>query len=227
MEENIIKKPELENGKEIEYEGIKLKVPEGFRAYSTQGILKEIINRNGDIVGFDTISYKLVLIKSILKNYDTEDEKIELVFCDTGKTVIVEKSDLYSHSKIIKLANKGMQVNSNNSRAWVDFLSKLEALNSDELPKKQTIDRLGWINTNTFIPYNNNQFELDVNDNTASWVKALEEKGSFVKWIHQMRDLRKNDLFRFVLATSFSAPLLKLTGTRSFVIYNWAMSKRW
>ena len=31
---------------------------------------------------------------------------MELVFCKTGKKVIIEKSDLYAHTKIIKLANK-------------------------------------------------------------------------------------------------------------------------
>lgn len=223
--EDIIKKPNISNGKTIEYNGITLKVPDGFRVYSNEGIQKEILDKYGKIIGFDTISYRPVLIKSILKNYDTDDEKLELVFCDTGKTLIVEKSEIFSSSKIVKLSNKGMQVNSNNSRSWIDFLSNLEAINLDILPKKKTINRLGWIDENTFIPYNNNEFELDVDDSTYSWVKSLEEKGSLIEWVHQMEKLRDNPIFRFILATSFSAPLLKITNTRSFVIYNWAMSK--
>lgn len=227
MTENIIQKPTLSSGKTIEYDGILFEVPEGYRVFSEKGIQKEILDKYGNVVDMKIISYRTVLIKSILLDYDTENEKIELVFLDTGKTLIVEKSDLYSSSKIIKLADKGLQVNSNNAKIWIDFLTEYEAINREKLPKKQTISRLGWINQNTFIPYNKNGFELDVNDNTASWIKELEEKGSLLKWVEQMKELRNNYIFRFVLATSFSAPLLKITGTRSFVIYNWAMSKRW
>lgn len=225
--DKIIRRKLEEDGTSITYNNIIYKVPEGFRAFSEKGIQRELLNKNGECIGYDTISYKMVLINSVLTNYDTGDEKIELVFCDTGKTLIVEKSELYSSSKIIKLSNKGMQVNSNNSRWWIDFISKFEALNDDVIPRKKTINRLGWINEKTFIPYNKNEFELDVNDSTFSWIKALECKGSLIEWVSQMSKLRENVIFRTILATSFSAPLLHITDTRSFVIYNWAMSKRW
>lgn len=226
MEKNIIQKPTMSNGKTIEYNGIVFKIPDGYRVFTEKGLQKEILDKYGEVVDMKIFSYRTVLIKSILQNYDTENEKIELVFLDNGKTLIVEKSELYSSSKIIKLADKGLQVNSNNAKIWIDFMSEFEAINRERLPKKKTINRLGWINKNTFIPYNMNEFELDVNDNTSSWIKALKEKGSLLKWVQQMNELRKNYIFRFIMATSFSAPLLKITGTRSFVIYNWAMSKR-
>ena len=75
---SIIKKIELNDGTTIECGDIILKVPNGYRVYSEKGILKELINKNGDLIGYDTISYRPVLIKSILKNHDTEDEKLLL-----------------------------------------------------------------------------------------------------------------------------------------------------
>lgn len=224
--ENLIKKPHRSDGRTIECNGVVLRIPAGYKAYTTEGIQREIIDNKGNLIGIDTISYRCVLINAILESYDTDNEKLELVFCDEGKKIIVEKSDLYSKSKIIKLANKGMQVNSNNAKYWIEYLSKMEALNYNIIPRKRTINRLGWINSNTFIPYKNNEFEIDVDESTSSWINALKTEGSLLEWVKQMSILRKNDIFRTILATSFSAPLLKITGTRSFVIYNWAMSKR-
>ena len=75
----------------------------------------------------------------ILINKDTENEKLELIFLETNKTLIVQKSELFSSGKIIKLADKGMQVNSNNSKAWVEYFSNLEALNKKVIPRKRAL----------------------------------------------------------------------------------------
>lgn len=221
--ENIIKKEC--DGETIEFEGIKLKIPEDFRVYYDKGIKVAEYGRSGELIGFKTLSYEPVIIKSILINKDTETEKLELVSLETNKSLIVQKSELFSNGKIIKLADKGMQVNSNNSKAWVEYFSNLEALNKNIIPRKITVSRLGWIDQYTFIPYEKGNYELDINDNTLTWVNDLKEEGSLIEWVKTVAKLRKNYIGRFNIAASFSAPLLKITGTRSFVIYNWAGSK--
>lgn len=210
---------------QVEFNNIIYTIPDGYVFSIKEGLKAEKYDKKGELIGYDPISCTPVLINAVLENKDTESQKVELVFCKTGKKVIIEKSELYAHTKIIKLANKGMQVTSLTSKDWVDFLSKLEGVNVDVIPKKITISRLGWIERKTFIPYAMNDYLLDVNDSTKTWVQALESKGSLPVWVLKMSELRKNNIFRYTLAVSFSAPLLKITGTRSFVTYNWATSK--
>lgn len=216
---------EQEANNHVTFNGILYIIPDKYVFSLKNGLKKKKFDKKGTLVGFDPISCTPVLINSILENIDTGNQKIELIFCNTGKKVIVEKSELYSHSKIVKLANKGMQVTSLTAKDWVEFISELEGLNSDVISKKVTVSRLGWVNPKTFIPYVKNDYLLDVNDNTNTWVESLEQKGSLSAWVLKMSELRKNNIFRYTFAVSFSAPLLKITGTRSFVSYNWAMSK--
>ena len=44
-------------------------------------------------------------------------------------------------------------------------------------------------------------------------------------WIHTMAPHRERDKFRFILAASFAAPLLRILKQRIFFVYNWGGSK--
>lgn len=221
---NIIKRKIEEEGKTYELNGKIIEVPGGYKILENKGVFNPIYDRNGIIIDYEQLSYQPVIISAILKNYDSDTEKIELKFLETGKTIIGEKSELYSN-KIIKFANLGLEVNSNNAKIWIDLLSKLASFNRNVLPVKTTINRLGWIDDNTFIPYSISEFVLDVNESTESWINALQVKGNLTIWVNQMNKLRGNYIFRFILATSFSAVLLKPTETRSFVTYLWSKSR--
>ena len=217
-------KREISNNKNIIYDDIEYKIPEPYQVSRQNGIMKEVYKK-GKLVDIINVSREAVLIKNILIDRETENQKVELVFLNTNKTIIVEKSQLYTANKITKLADKGMQITSNTARLFVDYFSELEFINKDVIPVKTTVSTTGWVNESTFVPYNMNQFALDTNSSTYSWIKELNPKGDITEWINQMRKLRENPIFRFILASSFSAPLLKITDTRSFVVYNWAMSK--
>lgn len=214
---------ELKN-ENFNYLGINYKLPIGYHAYSNEGLIKDIIRR-GKLVDELLISRHPVIITSILNDFDTGDMKVEITDCTTGKKVIANRSTVYSASKLVGLADKGLLITSNTAKYLVDYLSDFESINEAIIPKRTTINRLGWIDDKTFIPYNKNNFELDINDSSYTWVKALNESGTLNEWVETMKPLRNNNVFRFILATSFAAPLLKLTDTRSFVVYNWASSK--
>jgi hypothetical protein len=49
--------------------------------------------------------------------------------------------------------------------------------------------------------------------------------GSMEEWIRTMAPHRIRDKFRFILAASFAAPLLRIVKQRIFVVYNWGGSK--
>ena len=192
---------ELKN-ENFNYLGINYKLPIGYHAYSNEGLIKDIIRR-GKLVDELLISRHPVIISSILNDFDTEDMKVEITDCTTGKKVIANRSTVYSASKLVGLADKGLLITSNTAKYLVDYLSDFESINEAIIPKRTTINRLGWIDDKTFIPYNKNNFELDINDSSYTWVKALNESGTLNEWVETMKPLRNNNVFRFILATSF------------------------
>lgn len=203
--------------------GIAYKIPQPYVIKNGSIVIKEV--KNGNTV-FTTVFSRPAFITAICRNIDTGDEKVELTLEKNNKKILVDKSMLYSKSKIIQLADKGMQVTSLNANHWIHFLSELEVLNEDIIPVKTTVNHLGWINSKTFIPYEKGNFDLDIDDDISIWTQALSEKGDLNTWIEKISKLRENPVFRFILATSFSAPLLKITNSRNFVVYNWGNSKR-
>lgn len=138
-------KREISNNKNIIYDDIEYKIPEPYQVSRQNGIMKEVYKK-GKLVDIINVSREAVLIKNILIDRETENQKVELVFLNTNKTIIVEKSQLYTANKITKLADKGMQITSNTARLFVDYFSELEFINKDVIPVKTTVSTTGWVN---------------------------------------------------------------------------------
>ena len=204
------------------FEGIPYRIPPPF--FLKNGVIYIVENKK-EVVVEEPVILKPAFITAVCKNIDTENEKIELTLEKNSKKIFSDKSILYSKSKIIQLADRGLQVNSLNSSDWIKFLSELEVLNEDVIPVKLTTSHLGWIDNQTFMPFRKGQYELDVKDDVLTWTDSIVEKGNLKEWVFNTYKSRQNYIFRFILACSFAAPLLKLTDTRSFVVYNWAQSK--
>ena len=54
---------------------------------------------------------------------------------------------------------------------------------------------------------------------------AYCQNGTFEKWVEHMTPHRSRQKFRFILAASFAAPLLRIVKQRIFFVYNWGGSK--
>ena len=174
-------------------------------------------------------SPSIVLIKSILENIETGEQKIELLYYKPNKkewkTLKVDKNIINNRQNIVTLGNRGLPITSLNSSEWINFLSKLEQENYDKIPTIQTIDRLGWVNDKIFIPYVNGDVVLDAEENSMSWLSGYKRSGTLEKWVEIMKPLRSNDIFRAVLASGFVPPLLRYIGSRTFIVNLWGSSK--
>ena len=83
-------------------------------------------------------SHPIIPIERLI-NLDTNLEKIKLAFYKDQKwqTVIVEKTTIASKSKILQLANFGIEVNENNAKELITYLADVLELN-DIKPKVST-----------------------------------------------------------------------------------------
>lgn len=167
-------------------------------------------------------SHPIIPIERLI-NIDTNIEKIKLAFYKDKKWqyVIVEKNTIASKSKIIQLANLGIEVNENNAKELITYLADVMELNNIE--PKISVGHLGWIDKE-FVPYSN-KYSLDVDKEFKQKINSISENGSYEEWKKYMKGLRKNSLtLRFMMASSFASILVRIFKLNTFIVHLWGKS---
>jgi 5S rRNA maturation endonuclease (ribonuclease M5) len=169
-----------------------------------------------------------ILITKRLQSLKAYSEKIEISFKrdEKWRSAIFPRSTIFQSKNITVLADLGCTVTSENAKRVVAFMQALEAENMDVIPKCLTTSTFGWQNKEHFIPgTESDEIILDIDPSLQTWAEAFEEKGSLEEWLELMKPYRERNKFRFILAASFAAPILRLVKQRTFTVYNWGNSK--
>lgn len=159
----------------------------------------------------------------IINNVDTNIEKIKIAFYKRKKWqyAIVERKLIASNTAVIQLANRGIEVNSENSKNLVSYLADVIELNSLEVT--DGITHLGWINKD-FIPYTF-KYKYDGDVAYKNIFESVTEKGNYEKWKQEIKKLRyKSITLRFLIASSFASSLIKIFQINPFIVHLWGKS---
>ncbi len=200
-----------------------LALPVNF-TYDINGI--EEVKLVGEIVKRNRAAGSPVIISERIFNIDNKTEKVQLTFkyfnqwCNT----IQKKSDVFSAKNIINLVNYGLSTSSESAKFLVRYLEGLESANQNTIPLKYAVSKIGWRdNSNEFIIPNVSNYRIDMEDE-GEVTEAFSVKGDFEKWKETSREIRKEPFARFVLATAFATPLIKIFRNRNFMLYFWGTS---
>ena len=176
----------------------------------------------------EVISHPLMPVKRVT-NIETFEEKLEIAYCrgqDPWKTLTVPREMLASAQKIIGLSKQGVDVNSENAKEVVRYMSKLESLNYDQLPRQNSVSHMGWLQDGQFMPYVDGvSYDGDSNEFMRMF-GLLKEHGSRDTWYKLAMNVRAADSVaaRIALAASFAAPLIKILGGLPFFVHFWGDS---
>lgn len=198
--------------------------------FKNDGVAACKVNDQGN-VNYNKATYAPIIINERISNIDTNQEKASLSFKThrgNWRNVILPKSTIFDAKKIMCLADSGLVVTSDTAKILTKWLSELEAANSQIIPDRVGVSKFGWRNHDTeFIcPGMSNNYVLDTDDFAPqSVIDGYSVAGDHGAWLQAMGELRKNPKARFILAASFAAPLLKITGQRIFGIHNWGDSR--
>lgn len=221
------KKIDLDDLEDIVPEAIKgspvnLRQPEGW-IYSDKGISK--ISEKTALP--QLVCRTPILLTQRIKSLETGEEKIEIAFKrdDSWQTAIFPRSTVFTSRGITALADLGCTITSENAKMVVRFLERLESENIDIINKAESTSTFGWQPRGRFLPGHGEDIVIDVDPSMKGWVAAYHKNGTFDEWVDLMEPHRKRDKFRFILASSFTAPLLRLLSQRIFFVYNWGSSK--
>lgn len=160
-----------------------------------------------------------------LINVDTNIEKVKLAFYKDKRwqTVIAEKNTLASKNKILQLANTGIEVNENNAKDLIIYISDLLTINTETIPCNKAITHLGWTE-NEFIPYTKD-YKFDGDRSFEPVFKDIKEKGDYEVWRETVKELRSNsETLQFMIASSFASILIELLHINPFIVHLWGKS---
>ena len=135
-----------------------------------------------------------------LINIDNNIEKVKLAFYKDKKWqyVIAERNTLASKNKILQLANTGIEINENNAKEIITYISELIAINLETIPFNKAITHLGWTE-NGFVPYIEN-FKFDGDRSFESIYKDVKSKGDYELWKEKLVELRQsNQTLHFIV----------------------------
>ena len=201
---------------------VNLRQPEGW-IYSEKGISH--IDEKKAIP--TTVCRTPIILTQRLKSMETGEEKIEIAFKRDGQwsRAIYPRSTVFTSRNITALADLGCTITSENAKQVVSFLAALEAENIDIIQKADSTSTFGWQTKGRFLPGHGDDIVLDIEPSLRGWAAAYHTAGTFEGWIATMQPHRSRDKFRFILAASFAAPLLRILQQRIFFVYNWGGSK--
>lgn len=190
-----------------------------------------IANRNGvyqyNPYGIANLAcYHPILITQILRNAETKKQKVKLAYQVAGEwsEIVVDKSLISSASKITALSEYGIHATSENAKFLVKYLSDIENLNINDIERKVSTSKFGWIGGD-FIPYGMD-IEFDGKERFHELFESVAENGSWEKWLECVKTVRRSGRKEplVYLAGSFASVLLCQLDLLPFVINVWEES---
>ena len=174
------------------------------------------------ILGEKLACYHPIIPVERLFNIETKTEKITLAYLrnEDWEQITVDKGLIASSTKIVKLADYGISVNSECAKAMVQYLADVENLN--EIPRKNSTSKFGW-HGNDFIPYDKNVI-FDDESRFKELAASLNESGSYDIWLDLCRKIRKNKKHyepQVYMSASFASVLVSKLNMLPFIVNLW------
>lgn len=128
-----------------------------------------------------------------------------------------------SSNKVTDLAGSGIAVNSQNARAFIQYISDMENLNYDLIPEKKSIGRFGYIPDAGFSPFVDGLI-FDGDANFKAMFQTVRSRGSEAKWLETAAEVRSMSITaRIILAASFASVLLEPLNCLPFFVHLWGV----
>ncbi|MBR1511789.1 MAG: DUF927 domain-containing protein [Acidaminococcaceae bacterium] len=184
------------------------------------GVKRMAQDRNGNLKT-EYASHMPVMPLEILQNTEEGTEKIRIGFYKYGQwnKILVPRSLAASKVKIVELADRGLDVTSDNARLLVKYLSEAAALNMDTIPVIKSCRHMGWAGK-AFLPYTGDMI-LDSESQFQDLIASVSSRGDLQEWIDYTGELRKNIALRLVMGASFASPLIARVNALPFVFHLW------
>ncbi len=156
-------------------------------------------------------------IKARYRDIHTHEEKVGITWHadDAWRSLKARRSIIFNKQKIINLADNGLPVTSERSKALVNYLSGFEDANKHIFRPVRSTTRYGWCSKTEFIPYGAPAIELDM----FNHLDGCRVQGSLAEWMQAIAPLYQTFPTRAMMASSFAVPLLRIINGKSMAVH--------
>lgn len=160
-------------------------------------------------------------------NIETGSELLNISYKLDGQwkeLKLIDRKLISQAKSIVALSEYGLDITSENAKEIVNYLSTVDHLNRDIIPRRETVKHLGWVDGRGFSPYIDG-VDYDSGGKFEDAFRAVHVKGSFEEWKRiagQIMDDPQCLPARIVLAASVASPLLRWTAQQPFIVHLWS-----
>ena len=218
----------IDEPNEIELEGLDLggmMEPPSYHV-SMEGGVQSFHKEDGETLS-GVLCSRPVVITRIMENVDTGSERMELAFWRSGriKHLVAQRSELLNKNSLVKYADTGLPVTSDNHEGMVRYLNAFEVANQDVIPVSRSLGRIGWLSGfKEFYPCHY-QGQIVFEDADQDLIKAIGEHGDYELWKQTALKLRENPISRAMLNAAAASVLLEPLKLRIFILHSWFSSR--
>lgn len=148
-----------------------------------------------------------IVISRIFQDSSTTDQSFEISWKSGGywHKLKEARTTIMNAAKLVNVG-RGFPVSSGNARKYIQWFDALIKVNDGNFEIVTEHSVLGW------------------HGNVYSLITQNEPVGSYSDWLRLTREVRGNPYLRFVIDSSFAAPLLKFLNCRTYTVYIWKKS---
>nr|WP_307990096.1 DUF927 domain-containing protein [uncultured Niameybacter sp.] len=190
-----------------------------------KGVFQISKNEDGSDKYIPIISTPLV-ISARVKLFNNSQEQIQISYYKDKQwhQTTCMRSEIFNTRTLVKLADLGINVSSNNAKALLYYLEALQDANYNVFPILQTVKTLGWHDDN-FIPYGNSTITLADDEELQDIYSGFVTKGNLQENLEYMYSIiNSHPIVRLYVMTSCASPMLKDLGQRIICLYIWGPS---
>lgn len=202
--------------------------PESDKTYQTGrwNVGPDGITRLGGNDTYIRANFCPVIILKILVPFEAgaSSQRVMLQWFKNGisETLYADREEIASKTKIVRLANLGLPVTSENARHLVSYLEEFEHLNSKLIEWEIVSSKYGWHRSGTgirFVPYSEDIL-FDSRNNNERVVQAVHAHGDLERWKETVRIIRQSGRQEplICMAAAFASVLVGLLKEQSFIV---------
>ena len=184
--------------------------------------------------GRKRVTQRPLWISAVGVAVDTKEPLVKLSFCVPDgrfEELWVERADITDYKRLVTLGGRGLPIDSLNCRDVLLYLRLAETANAHggsmmvghrSAPYMIPGSGYGWLVGGQWI--GPGHLEADPRGNLRH-IRAYRSGGDWETWKAKWLELYEQSwVTRWLIAATFTAPLLRLTKTRSFIVHHWGDS---
>jgi hypothetical protein len=178
---------------------------QGYEVTAERGVEKQTSN------GITPVCFQPIVMTERIHYIDKTGERVKIKFLCRGRweTLTENKSVLSNRNSIVRLADYGLAVTSNNAGAVIQYLTDFESANNRFIPTRDVVSKIGWRDLDC-LPLTSDSISFEADDTAGGDIAAGPlTHGTMEQWQTAAETVRKASATTSIFVTAIYKPFTK------------------